>query len=245
MDNVFEAPEEESSPHSKARDEKEVGDPVAVVGATFEDLQNNLGSYAACGASYFLFSIGVVFLSLGGVGLAMLPGIMANDEDLILLGGIGGFAFYLFTILGFSVVLVPLMTVSTIRAADAHLDGGEPLSFMSPFLYMREGAGATLLYSFIMTTLSLIGMVFFYLPGLIVMAVGQFGYPMLALENRPVTEVISRSFTHFRHNLGWHAVVWILLFLVLLGAEATIIGIVLIWPFLCVYTVFAYRQVYR
>lgn len=243
MDDVWKAPDGENSttPSPPTQDSEGPGEATAPLSALIDDIKANVGGYFTAGLAYLIAVMGLIAIALGGIVIGILPGAILENEPVMMAGGALGFLVYIVTILGFSFIVVPLMMAAMMRAAAAHLDGGETIGFSSSFRGLTQNASSIISFYLVQQVLVMMGALFFYIPGLIAMVVCQLAFAMVVLEDASIGDALSRSWEHVKNNAGWHAIVWILLFLFLIVAELTIIGLVFFWPAMAVYGVLVHR----
>lgn len=87
-------------------------------------------------------------------------------------------------------------------------------------------------------------MLLLYIPGIIAMIVGTFAFPIAVFEGVSATEAMSLAWAHVRKNAGWHVGVWLILFVLLVAAELTVVGLIFIWPLLIAYQLVAYEKAF-
>lgn len=222
-------------------------DPLGVAKALVADLQKHPGGYFACGVGYLGFTLALVTVLMGVLGVGTLPGIVFEDETLLVVGSVIGFVAYFALAIGMSLFLIPLMQASAIRAFDAHLRGGPTVDFGSSFRIrgLPGGAGRLVAFQLLSQLLILIGIFLLYLPGIVAAFVTIVALPILVLEPEvSAVDALRLGWAAIRKQPGWHVAVWLVGFGVLLVTEFTIVGLLVMWPILVAYQVIAYRKAF-
>jgi len=229
VDPGFEGPGDEST------------DPMDVPRAVWADLTAHPGGYVASGLGYFAFTMLVVVVIIGMLGLAIAPGIALEDETLLVVGAVVGGLAYAGGILLLVLLVVPAQMASMMRVIDGAQRGEARLGLSSLFSHARADLGKVALFYFVNQFLVTLGALFFYVPGLVAAAVGAFAFPMVALEGASVGDAYRRAWGHFRDHLGWHVGVWALALVAFIVLEITLVGLLVAMPVMCAWQVFAYR----
>jgi len=224
-------------------------DVVKVLTDLLGDLQANVAGYLLAGLGYTLVAFALVFVFLGLLGVFMVvPMIVGAALDSEELGAILMMAGMLF---GYVVGLLLLITVSApfmaslARAARAHLEGDQPLGFAAAFGELGTDLVQVLLLSVLQMALVLVGMMFCYLPGLLVSLFLDFAFPALIVHRLSAVSAIRLSFDHVRRNLGWHLGYWGLGLAILFVAQAIpIVGVMFGIPFYLAYQLKVYTMVF-
>lgn len=247
MDDVWKAPVADDEPAVVPGGPVapvELGDPVAVARETFAELKEHPGGFLMAGLGYLAATMVLIVVAVGGLGLGMAPGIALEDENLLAIGGIFGFAIYMGSIFGFAFIGYPLMSASLLREIDAQRGGGDTIGFSSSFSRLRERAVQIVLYYLMSQAVVLVGMLFLYVPGLIAAAVSAFAMPIVVFEDVGAMRALQLGFTHFRRHAAWHIGVWAILLAGVIALEFTIVGVLVIWPVMIAYQLIAYRMAF-
>lgn len=240
------APSAAMGPKSGALDADK--DPVAVVKALLADLQARPMAYAMCGLGYLVVTFAAIALiiafPLAGFGV----GAASNDETLMVIGGSVGMIGYAGGLFLLTLFGVPLMTASLIRAFDHQLRGGADIGFGSSFSRMRDDQGRlgrVVGFNLLLQMMVFVGILFFYIPGLIVAVIGLLALPIVVLEpDVSPMEAMSLAWAHARNNAAWHVAVWLIMVGVLLLAELSVIGLLFVWPLMVGYQTIAYYKAF-
>ena len=220
-------------------------DPVRVPTRVLADLQQNPLGYAIAGAGY----MGVIFGTIVGIfaviAVLVLPGLIAEDETLALTGGVLAGLFYVVTLPTLVLAVVPLMNASLLRALEAQRLGDQPLGLGALFSTFRQDAMPIIVFSFVSQMLTLIGMLFCYVPGFIVLAATLLGLPLIVFEGARPIEALQRGFGHLRDHALWHLVVWLVLWVCMSAAQFTIIGVIFVYPVMMAFQLYAYREAFH
>lgn len=223
-------------------------DPMAVAKALLADLQARPIAYAMCGFGYLAVTFAAIGVILGFLFVGVGIGAASNDETLMVVGGSVGMIGYAGGLFVFTLVGVPLMTASMIRAFDHQLHGGAEIGFSSTFSRMRDDQGRlgrVVGFNLMLQMLILVGILFLYIPGLIVAIVGLLALPIVVLEpDVSPMEAMSLAWGHMRKNAGWHVAVWLIMIGILLVAELSVIGLLFIWPLMVGYQTIAYHKAF-
>jgi hypothetical protein len=193
------------------------------------------------GAGVWLVEAGVGVLVILVLYLAALPGILAQDPQLIVIGaGIAA----LFTIPLTVVVTAPLRA-GLARAVWRKLTQGEELSFGSPFRDWKTDLGRVIGLALILEGLTLLGFFCGILPAVIPAILFVFAEPLVVVHKLPIGEALRRSFAHARAHLGWHAGFFGLGFLMETAAgQIPVIGAILVQPGMWIWRLTAYRVIF-
>lgn len=216
-------------------------DPLDVARAVWADLVARPVPYAAAGSAYLVAVLAAILVAIGWLGGWMIPGMVAENETLMVVGGGIGFLGYVGLVLGIAFVAVPAMAASLLRALETQRLGGAKIGFDSIFSTMMTDAGRVGAWYLLVNLVGAVGMLFLYVPGLIVMALGLFALPMVVLERRPFGEAASIAWAHARAHPGWHLGVWGSLLLAVIILELTIVGVLAVFPVAIAWSLFAYR----
>lgn len=217
---------------------------TVVARAVFADLKDHVVGYALAGASYLAATTALVVLAIGLLGLCMAPGIVKEDETLLVVGGLVGMIPYIGLIFAFALIGFPLMSASLLRALEAQRSGDGAIGFGS--LYSGNGDRTwPIVWFYLMSqALILVGALFLYVPGMIAFAVTTFAFPIVVLEEVSPVQALQLGWDHVRRNAAWHLGVWLLLIPAFLALELTVIGLMFIFPVLVAYQLYAYRAAF-
>ncbi|HHO50947.1 MAG TPA: hypothetical protein ENK18_08765 [Deltaproteobacteria bacterium] len=222
-------------------DPQALSDPMSATNAVIADVKDNLVPYLLCGLSFVTVFTLVTSACVAVPFVGILPGVIAEDELLLALGSVFGFVAYMLMLLAAIVIVYPLMAASTLRGIDQQLRGGPRLGLMSPVNDMFSGAGRVVALYALGTLLTLVGMLFFYVPGLIVAVLMMFAMPMVVLEGAGPIEAMKRGWGHMLEHPSWHLPVWLLMFIGSAAMQLTIVGILFVYPVMLAYHLVAYR----
>lgn len=242
MDNPWQGPSSDELP--KGPSAPDTGDPVKVASETLADLFANPVGYFLANLAYFGMLFGVVTFSIAVLGLSVAPGIALEDETLTAVGGIFGFAVYTLAIFAVTLFLHPMMTASLMLAMREQRRGGETIGFSSAYNRMWDRMGPVVRLYLLTQLIVFVGMLFLYIPGLIAAAVGMFAFPIVVFEEVGAREAFGLAWKHVSRHGSWHLVVWLLLFVLLIAAEFSIIGLFVFWPLMVCYQLIAYEKAF-
>jgi hypothetical protein len=179
------------------------------------------------------------------IGLGAAPGIVAEDEDLMMLGG--GIAMVVGTlaiVVGFTALIAP-MQASLYRAVWAYLETGEKMTIGSAFSTARQDLARVIVYQFVMLGLIGTGALFCYVPGLFVAAALAFAGPAIYIHRLGIAEAISLSVGHLQRHPTWHFIyfLWSTLVVIVLQYIPFIGGMLLfsVHPY---FVLMAYRAIF-
>jgi hypothetical protein len=224
-------------------------DVVKVLTDLLGDLQAHVAGYLLAGLGYMLVVFGLAFvfvaLLVGFMVIPMIIGAVLEAEEL------GAILMIVGTLFGYLVGLLLMVTVSApflaslARAARAHLEGDEPFGFTAAFSRLGTDLVQVVLLSVVQMALVLIGMMFCYLPGLLVSLFLGFAFPALIVHRLGAFEAIGLSFDHVKRNIGWHLGYWGLGLAILFVAQAIpFVGIMFGLPFYVAYQIKVYMAVF-
>ena len=212
-----------------------------VLQRVINDVRMHPGGYFAAGFAYFAVAIALIVVVVGVLMVGMAPGLLLEDETLLAIGGGLGFLGYMGGIFGFSFVVYPLMTAAMIRGLHEQDQNGTPIGFGTPFRGLSNRAGAVIGFYLLTQTLVLVGILFFYIPGIIIALISLLAMPILVIEGVSPTEALQRAFKHFTANIGWHLMLALILFACLIALELTIVGLFIMFPVLVAFQYHGYR----
>lgn len=249
MSDEFKAPEESPAAAAAGKLKLDGGskprDPMVVFNQMAEAFKANLVGWFLAGLAYFAVIFGVVIVSIGAIGISVAPGVVTEDENLLVFGLLGGMAVYMGLLLVFSMGVAPLMNAAMIRGLDAERRGEGPIGFATPFTGLTTNAGRIVLFNLMGQVIVLIGMMMLYVPGLIAMAVITFALPIVVLEEETSPmDALTRAWQGMVADPVWHLAQFALLFAALLIAELTVVGIFFLVPLMTAHQAFAYRELH-
>ncbi len=221
--------------------ERELPRATKLLEESFKDLQDNFGGYFVVGLPIFCVAMVVSVLSVGFFFLGMIP-LMAtgNDESIFMFFGI-----WFVALLGTSVLVTLPMQASQGRAVWRHLTNGEPMTFTGAFKDVSRDLPSLFAAQILITVLSLVGLLFFFFPMLIVAMFCSFTIPAILVHRLGAFEALSLSFSHARRNPWWHFKVWMVGILVTAAAsQVPLLGAIMAGPWLFSYTFRAYRAAF-
>lgn len=219
-------------------------DPVDVFRAMWADLSAHPVPYLLANLGGMAISTGFTLLMLALMGAAVAPGVALNDDSVLTLGIVAGAVIYLFGILALIFVVGPPMTASMLRGLDRQRRGEGTLGFTSSVNDATARVGAVIGTNAITTLLTLLGAFFFYLPGLVAMAVGSFALPIAVFEDVGPWQAWRLAWAHVRENPAWHAAVFALFFATLMALEFSVVGLLFVWPVMTAWQLYTYRLAY-
>jgi uncharacterized membrane protein len=216
---------------------------IAVVRGTLDQLGRNIAGHALVGvlmavATFFL--IGVVFASMIAVPLVL--GTLPSDARLpALLGLVGGGGVCFF------VSLVPFMLLQAgyLRACIREADGGGLVTVGGVFADTRAVAGRALATQLIVGLLVSVGLLFCYLPGLVIGVATWHTSGLVVAGGRSPTEAITESVQSLRADPARHLLLMLgLLFVALISSWIPLLGVVIAPVVGAVYSARAWRVVF-
>ncbi len=224
--------------------EAPLSDMTIVAREVFADLKSNVVGYALAGTAYLVATTLLVVVAIGLMGLCIAPGLVKQDETLIVIGAVVGMIPYMGLIFAFVWIGFPLMSASLLRALHAQRTGGDAIGFGSLFAGSGDRTWPIVLFYILSQMLIMVGGVFFYIPGLIAFAVTTFAFPIVVFEDATPVQALQLGWDHVRRNAAWHAGVWILLVPLFVALEITVIGLLFAFPLLAAYQLIAYRTAF-
>ena len=211
----------------------------------FADFQANVGSYVAMGFAYMAFIMGFVFVASTALVVGIVPGVILENEIVMVIGGSLGFMVYAAIIMVFTAVGYPLLGGSALRALRTQMDGGDAAGVGSLFNTMNVDFERVIGLYLVSQLVIMCGFLLFYLPGLIAVMVTTLAMSIHVFEPEVgLTDSLTRAFEHVKENPGWHVQGWLLLIPVFLVLEITIIGLVCIFPVVVAWQVVMYRHAF-
>lgn len=217
--------------------------PTDVARHVFDDFMAHLAGYFLAGTSYVLVVLGGIFVAVVVMLLGVVPGVVTEDETVAFVGSSIGFVLYMAIVFFLGFVAFPAMIASLLRGLDKQQRGLGTLGFSSPFNDL-SGSGRAIAFYLLSQVLVLVGVVFCYLPGLVVATLSSFALPIVVLEGASPTEALGLGWRHMRSDPGWHLAVWLLMVVALLALELTLIGALALVPAMAAWQLFAYRAAF-
>jgi len=244
-DDVWKSPETEAAPSADASPtegpEGASDDPMDVPRAVWADLTANPVPYLLANFGYMMGAMVVTTALLALIGIAMAPGIVTEDETMLIVGLVAGMGVYTLGIFALVFLAVPLWTASMLRTLDRQRQGLGTIGFASSFSDMTHRAGPVIGTYALTQALTFVGIFFFYVPGIMAAAIGSFALPIAVFEDVGPVEAWTRAWNHAKNHAGWHIAVFALLFVAILVLEFTLVGFIVIWPLICAWQLYAYR----
>lgn len=230
-----------------------------LLAATFGEFIDNIGPYALTGLAQLCVTIPLVFvalfviyggifgvMALGIVGTALATSAVGDDNAPIVLAGgqlitMGTFVVVLFAGIALITAISAPIQASTVRAVAAQQRGEAKLEFMSMFATMTQDIVPVTMVTVLVLTLTLVGSMLCYVPGLIAMFACVFAASLVALHRIGPVDAIKLAATTAFANPGFHAVYFVLMFAIAFAAA----NIPVIGPmFLVALQVRACRELY-
>ena len=240
MNDVWQAPKHDGAPPVTGFDGGST-DPMDVPRAVFGDLKEHLFGYLLVSLSYLGFVTVYAVAVVAAAAMLVLPGALTEDDTLAGIGLALGMIVYVGGIFALAFVGVPPLMASTMRAIDRHRTGGPSVGVFDLFTAMRPNLGRVIGFYLLQNLLIIVGMLFFYIPGLIAAALCSFAFPIVVFEDVGPSEALSLAFNHMRERGSWHVMVWLLLLVTVIVCELTVVGLLVVWPVMMAWQVFAYR----
>lgn len=212
------------------------------------EVQKDFGGFLLAGLPPTLIVIGgtlvAVFGTYAALFLGMMPGLMADDEDLAALGGLGAVSLALVVVIGGITALTTPMWASLYRAAWAYLVRGEKLGISSSFSSMGQDLGAQFAYVLLAGAIVTVGVMMCYVPGLLAQGMLIFAWPAIVVHRMPVGRAISWSVSHAMAHPAWHLGLWAVnLVMMMVLPYIPIVGYLLLFTVHPLYVLLAYRAV--
>lgn len=221
--------------------DEQMDDPLAVTRAVWAYVSDNLPGYLLSALVMF----GVVMLGTMGVlvviALSAVPAVVMQDSSVAQISVVVGVLVATVVSFAFTVVAA-LMNASLMRALDAHVAGGEPVAWNSPFSTLTQDAPRVVLFFVVNAVLTVAALMACIVPVIPMWALLSFAMPLVVLEGAGTFEALQTAGRHMVDNLAWHAGVWVVLAVVLMVLGATGIGGLVGSAVLVAHQVFAYRM---
>lgn len=141
--------------------------------------------------------------------------------------------------LGAMVLLIPFALMwqsASGRAAEIVLQGGRPTIGQA-----LVGPGRIVLTSLLYGLIVMVGMLLFYIPGLIAAVLFMFAIPASARGAAPVA-ALKESYALVRANLGTAIVAYLVLSVILSVGAMVVVGIVVMTPFIVLFELGMYER---
>lgn len=242
-DDVWKSPEADAAPPAESTATPLGGsdDPTEVPKAVWADFTSHPVPYILANLGYMGIATVFTFALLAIMGIGVAPGIVTEDETILLVGLAAGFSVYMLGIFFLAFIAVPLWSASMLRGLDRQRRGECTIGFASSFNDMKPRAAGVIGTYALTQALVFVGIFLFYIPGLIAMAVGTFALPIAVFEDVGPMEAWKRAWHHASNHAAWHIGVFALLFMALIALELTLVGLLFIWPLMCAWQLYAYR----
>lgn len=249
MSDAWKAPDESAAATAAGKLDLATGpktrNPMDVPTKMFEAFKANIAGWFLAGFAQFGAILAVVFVAVAAMGLGVIPGVVMEDETLLMVGALVGMLVYIVAIFTFSLLVAPLMSAAMIRGLDAERRGEGNIGLTTPFAGITTDAGRVVIFNLIGQAMILCGMLMLYVPGLVAAAVVTFALPIVVLE--PETspmEALGRSWKAITNDPVWHLAQVAVLFAAVIVAELTVVGIFVMMPLLAAHQVYAYREMH-
>ena len=205
-------------------------------------------------ASYFVGGLGIglitmpvtvvaVLLVYGAAFGGMLPGMMVDDEALILGGLFAGLSVSALLATALMVGVLAPLQASLARAMVRHFEGEEELSLGAPFSTATEGLGRLYAYTALHSVVGLVGMLFCYLPGIAWQVLTHFAWCRVVLDDEAPVDALRHSVADVREQPLWHLTyAFLLVVVVVLVSYLPLIGAFLAPSVTIGIQVYAYRR---
>lgn len=223
--------------------------PMDLLMRSFDAFKDDLQGYLLAGVIPMIVTILSAFASIivvyGSMFVGMLPGLMMNDELVAMLGGMGLFMVALIAlVVGIGLAMAPL-SASLMRAMEASHSGEAKLTFQAPLSTAKEDLPRVVQVTMLVSTLTFVGAMMCYVPGLLVGFLLCFALPGVVLDRLSVGEAVGRSVGHAREHVGWHAGVFgILMLMYIILSQIPFVGYLVAMTLTSDFTVRAYRAAF-
>ncbi len=241
-DDVWKSPSTDTAPADPLAGGSD--DPMDVPRAVWADLSSHPGPYLLANVGYMFVAMAFTTVLIAVMAGSIAPGIVMEDDTVLTIGMVVGFAVYFLGIFGLAFVLVPLWNASMMRALDAQRRGDRTIGFTSSFNDVGRRAGSVIGTYALTQLLAIVGMFFFYVPGLMAMAIGSFALPIAVFEEVGPIQAWQLAWSHAKDHAAWHIGVFVLLFVSVIVLEITIVGLFFLWPLMCAWQLYAYRSAF-
>jgi hypothetical protein len=216
---------------------------------TWAELQKDFGGFLLAGLAPVILSqiagVAMIFVIYGGMGLGAVPGLIIEDELVMVAGSMFGLFGGTFGALALLMLVLAPMHASVFRAVWKYLETGEKLTISSPFSTYTQDLGRVILYQLVALGLGFLGAMMCYLPALVVGAALLFAGPAVYVHGLGVGSAIGLSWRHLLKHPGWHIGFFGISFLMTIGASfVPFIGPMLLTTAHPMFVLLAYRQVF-
>ncbi len=225
-------------------------DVVEVLTEVLQDARDNLVGYLLSGVGVMVLAVGIVVAVMvlfiaGAIVPAVLTQVLGMPAELgTVLTLLAMLATYVLAIFGIVLVTAP-MSASIARAVLAHQRGEAPLGVTASFSDLFTDLGQVLLLTLISGVLSFVGMLFCYVPALLVSLALGFAFPAIIVHRKGAIAAITLSFQHVRDHFQWHLGYWGLgLAILFIGQAIPLVGPMLSLPVYYGYQLKMYTLLY-
>jgi len=226
---------------------EDLPEPLDLFKEVFDELSADPSPYVVAGLGQFLitmpallmlfmvlyFGIGTWLLSsflIFGAGVAL--GVQLLGESLGIIAGSLVFGLWILLgvvlltalVIGVGAVLAPL-NASLVRRIVAHQQGGQKLEFNAAFTHLTQDIVPVMLVSVAVSSAVLVGLFFFYIPGLIAaVLLGHASY-LVILQRYSVGRALQTSVHSVQSHGNYYAMFWLLYFVcAMIASYIPIIG---------------------
>lgn len=219
--------------------------PTKLLTLAFDTLKADILGWAMAGLGLTLPILGLTFLIFGVVMAAMIPGLVMKDEAIASVGVLVGFALLTVVVLPVALVIMPVLQASLTRSIEDRITQGTPLGFSASFRTWRENLWDVIVVNLLVAAFTMVGLMFCYLPGLVVALALCFAPPLVALRGVRPMDAIAMSFNHFKAHPGWATKFLLLGVLVMIVISyLPIVGYLFSIPFYVAYLVLGVRSAF-
>lgn len=220
-------------------------DAVQILTEHFNDVKDNLVGYLLSGLGFYGAIVIAVLVVMVPLFAATLPGIVMENDTLMIGGMIIGWTWYLVALLAVTLVISPLLLGSFLRAMDAHKRGAAPLGFKAAFSTFRQDPKRTIGIQLVVQLIMGVGMMFCYIPGMLAIPFMSFAVPMVVLDGHSISEALSRTWAHMRRYPLFHLLFHLLALATAMAVEMIpIVGLLMVFPWLFGLNLVAYRAAF-
>ncbi|MBN2194465.1 MAG: hypothetical protein JW751_16730 [Polyangiaceae bacterium] len=198
-----------------------------VFNETMQEFMRDLGPYALAGLGFMVVAMGLALVIMLLYGAVIMVAVIADSANQA--SGGSGEAMSALVLVGMSVGIIGLVLVlsvvsaafyaSLLRGIAAHQRGEAALGFGTAFSTARQRLGASVGVTVAVMTLSVLGALFCYVPGLIVAFLLLLASPLVMLHGLPVGAALRRSAREVRSDLGWYLRFFLVYLLVTMVAQ--------------------------
>jgi uncharacterized membrane protein len=212
-----------------------------------DDVQAHFMSYLTAGFGYFAGLFGLVMLLLVLSFSGAIPGIVMQDETVATIGfDLTLLVVYFPGIMVVTLVLVPLMNASLMRALQTQLDGdGMPMGMNAAYSTLRQDMGSVILAQLLLSLVVSIGLLFCYIPGIVLAVALGWAIPLVVLRRVAPVDALKASWAVFSANAAWHVVFVLVTIAIALVCELIpIVGIMVLYPVVFMFQLLAFRALF-